>query len=46
MIAAMLTFKSKKAVRRINRDRLNPIADQVKQMMGNRDQNLILMVRG
>ncbi|MFA5932476.1 MAG: hypothetical protein WCV81_05485 [Microgenomates group bacterium] len=43
----MLSFKSKKiSPRKINRLRLNPLADQVKQMMGNRDQSLILMVRG
>ncbi|MDD2823547.1 MAG: hypothetical protein PHQ59_05740 [Candidatus Daviesbacteria bacterium] len=41
----MITFKSKKlGLRKINRMKINPLTDQVKQLMGN--QGLILMVRG
>jgi len=47
MIGPMLSLGSKKlGLRKINRMRINPLADQVKKLMGNSDQNLILMVRG
>lgn len=46
MIIAMLTFKSKKSgLRKQNRNRLNPLVDQVKKLMESEDQGLILMVR-
>jgi hypothetical protein len=47
MITPMFTINQQKPyLRKINRARIDPLVDQVKKILSNRDQNLILMVKG